>query len=779
MILLNKRLRSFLFLIGIIIGFPLLLEAQVTGTVFQDYNANGIMDGSDFGIDQVMVTGYGANGTTYGPVVTDFLGTYTLPGVNQATRIEFTWDFDWLKSGPSGGTSVQFVSGATTGVNFSVLNPNDFCQPDPRMATPCYVAGDPLPTGSESATGSWFVLFDYNNESYPGQANYTAPQASSTGEIIGTTWGAAYHKEEDKLLAGAFLKRHVGFGQNGTGAIYQIDPSDGSASLWVDLNSYPNVDTGVDPRDGSYDNSLNSDPAQPSVDLIAFSEVGKISLGDIDLSEDQSRLYAISLNDKKLVEIPITPGFMPGSAVNTYDIGNALVNLFSGPDACSNLEDYRPFGLKIHRGKAYIGAVCSGQSSGDASELQAYVISLNLSNTGAGFQTELTFPLDYARDWLQGCNAPGAGGFEYSVADWLPWEDNWNNAYSGGNLGQHPSPILSDISFDNDGSMVLGFIDRFGHQTGVDNYGATSGNSTIDEILPTTAGDLLRVCNNMGTWELEGTGSCPTNGTGAPFYTVEEFYYDEWFSFSSTGTPCQHGEVSVGGVALNKGTNSLMQTVFDPFRFNSGGIHWYNSQNGSKIKGYELYESDRNGTPDNGGWGKAHGLGDLEMLCNSAPIEIGNFVWLDTDADGIQDANESGIEGVELQLYDPASMSVIATAISDAGGMYIFSSGSGTTNSSFVYDLSLDFGGNYEIRILGAEGNVQQSPLDGLQNTVANNDNSSNGDARDSDGSDSDTSVIQITMGSAGENNHSYDFGFVSNPCTDPNCFTISVQGSN
>ncbi len=43
------------------------------------------------------------------------------------------------------------------------------------------------------------------------------------------------------------------------------------------------------------------------------------------------------------------------------------------------------------------------------------------------------------------------------------------------------------------------------------------------------------------------------------------------------------------------------------------------------------------------------------LICSAAiaggptPINVGNFVWNDIDADGIQDANEPGIAGVVVQ----------------------------------------------------------------------------------------------------------------------------------
>lgn len=49
---------------------------------------------------------------------------------------------------------------------------------------------------------------------------------------------------------------------------------------------------------------------------------------------------------------------------------------------------------------------------------------------------------------------------------------------------------------------------------------------------------------------------------------------------------------------------------------------------------------------------------------------IGNYVWIDENADGVQDAGESGIAGVTVELKDGAA--VIATTTTDANGGYIF-----------------------------------------------------------------------------------------------------------
>jgi len=52
---------------------------------------------------------------------------------------------------------------------------------------------------------------------------------------------------------------------------------------------------------------------------------------------------------------------------------------------------------------------------------------------------------------------------------------------------------------------------------------------------------------------------------------------------------------------------------------------------------------------------------------------IGDFVWKDTDADGIQDDGEPAISGVTANLYECAGDSPVATTITDTFGFYRFS----------------------------------------------------------------------------------------------------------
>ena len=51
---------------------------------------------------------------------------------------------------------------------------------------------------------------------------------------------------------------------------------------------------------------------------------------------------------------------------------------------------------------------------------------------------------------------------------------------------------------------------------------------------------------------------------------------------------------------------------------------------------------------------------------------LGDFVWNDLNANGIQDAGEPGINGVTVELCNGSGVITIATTTTDGGGVYSF-----------------------------------------------------------------------------------------------------------
>ncbi len=83
-------------------------------------------------------------------------------------------------------------------------------------------------------------------------------------------------------------------------------------------------------------------------------------------------------------------------------------------------------------------------------------------------------------------------------------------------------------------------------------------------------------------------------------------------------------------------------------------------------------------------------LSPIEKL-NEEPVAVGNYVWEDLNADGLQDANEPGIEGVLVHLKD-ANGDIIDSQFTDQDGYYLFDElPPGTYSVAFVKPAGYEY----------------------------------------------------------------------------------------
>jgi hypothetical protein len=192
--------------------------------------------------------------------------------------------------------------------------------------------------------------------------------------------------------------------------------------------------------------------------------------------------------------------------------------------------------------------------------------------------------------------------------------------------------------------------------------------------------------------------------------------------------------------------------------------------NGALVNSYEIYR-DASGSPSTSPlFSKCNGLGEVELLSDAPSIEIGNRVWNDMNGNGIQDAGESGLSGVEIQLVN-AGGTIIANVSSASDGSYYFISAAGTNVTGITYGVNIQPFTSYTVRIKGTVNNNNNI----AGNAGLNNSNyltltkiTGNGQP---DFSDNDAAKIggnggkyeaAITTGNYGDNNHNIDFGFSS-----------------
>ena len=79
---------------------------------------------------------------------------------------------------------------------------------------------------------------------------------------------------------------------------------------------------------------------------------------------------------------------------------------------------------------------------------------------------------------------------------------------------------------------------------------------------------------------------------------------------------------------------------------------------------------------------------------------IGDFVWQDSDRDGIQDAGEMGIAGVLVNLYQCGSPTPMASTNTDSTGYYLFE---GLTPGDYYVEFILPPGYAFSPQNQGAD----------------------------------------------------------------------------
>lgn len=755
----------------------------ITGVVARDYDADGVIEAGDSGQAGILVTATclsdtGPDGTpgtaddVYGaptaPVATSVSGAYTVSVTGSPCRVEATIPaaLAYLQPGAAGGSLVQFVA-AGSSADFTVANPSQYCQASPDVLVTCFAYGDPAARpGSRTLSTSPYSLASATTDSTMGDT--------------GTTYGLTVQQDLDgsgpqtaREFASSFVRRSAGLKNRKTGAIYSRPVGGGAATEFLDLDTYFGANVaGNDPHPttfaannvglfqfrctGGDGTVINYSPFPPPDCYIndpdTFDTVGKRGLGDLDISEDGRTLYTINLATRQLYAIPVG---VPAVAPAPGSIG-----AFAIPTPCTDPGESRPFALGVRDGTVYVGGVCSGENG--SGQLSGWVSSFTpgATATAGTFSGAPVFTLNfnYTRD---------KAGYYPPVSDCTGTWEAWRSTQAGPcgsfftlTVSNAPAPIMTDINFDGN-DLVLSVNDRYSLQMG-GGLAAPTDPNFLSVYSTFAAGDLLRACRNASNtgWDLESAGACGSRtGTGGPagFGPGGATFFNDRVG----GATNYHGDASVGGAVAVPGQD-LFSGLYDTNAVaNQNGVARYSELNGTRTPEIGLVT----GYAGDGGFGKASGIGDMEALCDQAPIEIGNRVWKDFNRNGLQDPGETPIAGVVVELYQ-GSVKVGETT-TDADGVYLFGGTALHGGAALAPNTA------YVIRIANASGSSIQSPLSGLTLTGADQ----GGDTFDTDGIANGTSAeIAVLTGASGHNNHTYDFGFAPPPPTTTTTTTTTTS---
>ena len=693
------------------------LQAQtITGTVFNDGNANGAMDATEIGYPYVTVKAFNSVGAVAATATTtDITGTYSLTGLTagQPYRVELTLP-GGFSDGPvssTANTSVQFVTAPATSINFGIYVPLSIAvDRNPLIVAGCapiggsttFISFKYLDRIIRTGTGTDGALNAHKDHLTTAQTGTPFQIATRPGtrqsyfSVIGA-WGLAYFQP----------------GPNGNDAIYATDFTGPTATN----NGYTNYKVLTKLATlGISVTAVNPVSAESATNQ----SFGSFGVGGLTFSEDGKYLYVVNMGKRNLARIDISGvnfASLPTTAPTAANVAEIAL-----PVTCAG-GFFRPTALKLYGGKIYIAGVCDGSTSSNKADLLIKVLAMDPA-TNAFVEVLSYRPNFQAGTWAS---------HNTLVNTW--------KAPTGADV----QPLINDMTFDDTGAIILGVNTR-------DAYSSVALGSF-----------LLRTSRNAnGTFTMENAGvSGPfTSAARTPQPTYSGYIPgneapssttlaigpgNKWFfeqGLISNGV--FHFYTYLGGTFVLPGSSEMIAGYMDPIYATSTGARYFNWQTGTGFAGSNVTNA------------KQWSLTGFDAIGDPNPIEIGNRVWGDKNGDGVQGADispagEPGLAGVPVELRNAATNTLIASVTTNASGNYLFSGAVGTSTTSLAYNLSLVAGTTYKI--------IFPTQYNGFPLTAPASTFNSGSSLNDSD-ADATGSVLYLAK--IGEQNHTLDAGFVT-----------------
>ncbi|WP_130451553.1 SdrD B-like domain-containing protein [Zhihengliuella halotolerans] len=248
---------------------------------------------------------------------------------------------------------------------------------------------------------------------------------------------------------------------------------------------------------------------------------------------------------------------------------------------------------------------------------------------------------------------------------------------------------------------------------------AASGNDATDSDANPEDGrtDVVTLTEEMSVLDTVDAGLIDDDAAGEPMVTVDPTAVEPGESTEVSGenfAPNDEVEIQL----VDPEGNPVGEPVTVPTDENGDFVGELPVPEGTEPGDYTVEAVDSEGN---------EGSAPLEVLVpGSGDGSIGDFVWDDTNADGVQDAGESGVQGVVVNLLDADG-----NVVEDAAGDPV----SDTTDENGLYGLNGLELGDYVVEFVAPEGKTFSPQA------------ASGNDATDSDANPEDgrTDVVTLT----------------------------------
>jgi hypothetical protein len=701
-------------------------KASLGDKVFNDLDRDGVQDAGEQGIAGVTVNLYAANGTTLlGTTKTDAFGNYIFTNLDAGTYVvEFVKPSGYTSSPKDAGTDdtkdsdADATTGKTVGVVLAAGDRNTTVDAGMYVTTPPgilqlgdKVFNDANRDGVQAATengvsGVTVTLYQNGVDGLPNTADDVKLKATTTdvnGNYLFTDLAAS---------TGASTNYSVQFSNLPSG--YSFTTQDQSLGGGNDTNdSDPNTVTG---RTGS----INLTATNLTVDagIVQGVPAGKGSLGDrvwydmpggttgVQDATEQGvsgvtvKLYRDANNDGTISGAELTAvATTTTNALGNYmfgglDAGNYQVGFSNLPAAFTLTtkdagaddakdSDGNPLGSGVAgntaaTGTSYTGLVSLAQGEDNLTIDLGIVPPANTNSLGGDVWA------DKNNDGVQTPGEPPVKGVMVTLYD------------AAGN------PIATTVTDENGKYLFVGLPDgnySVGFSSLPAGYNFTNQSATNDAI-----GSDANVTTGRTTTVTLGPGNRNDTSLDAGLVTTRAALGDYvWFDTNGNGVQ-DATEAGIAGVTVTLtrpgfGLDGVAGNADDALAVataitDANGKYFFgNLAVGNYVVNFATIPTNtvftQQNTPgDNGNntnsdanpsTGNSASIaltaGETDLTIDAGvkpnlPGAVGNFVWNDLDADGIQDANEPGVAGVLVTLYDAAN-NPIGSAITDGNGAYL------------------------------------------------------------------------------------------------------------